>query len=159
MRGGKSARLCPLVKKLQNWVNNVKRRAATTGLGSEFDDFLYSSLGEDKHGLLISVASLLGRLNLDPWQEAASYAGLPPEKAAQKLASLIEALPDRPLQEGDPVTLATRLIRLLPHRTESRPPSAATVAVVIEPVNPWRIVRAVLLAFCLGLVAAIEFFR
>jgi hypothetical protein len=140
-------------------VNNVKRRAATTGLGSEFDDFLYSSLGEDKQGLLISVATLLGRLNLDPWQEAASYAGLPPEKAAQKLASLIEALPDRPLQEGDPVTLATRLIRLLPHGVESRPSPAATVPVVIEPVNPWRIVRAVLLAFCLGLVAALEFFR
>jgi hypothetical protein len=144
---------------LQNRVNNVKRRAATTGLGSEFDDFLYSSLGEDKQGLLISVATLLGRLNLDPWQEAASYAGLPPEKAAQKLASLIEALPDRPLQEGDPVTLATRLIRLLPHRTESRSPTATTVPVVVEPVNPWRIVRAVLLAFCLGLVAALEFFR
>ncbi len=147
-------------------MNNVKRRAATSVLGSEFDEFLYSSLGEDKHGLLISVVSLLGRLNLDPWHEAASYAGLPPEKAAQKLASLIEALPDRPMQEGDPVMLATRLIRLLPHRSESRSPPAttgpavtATMPAVIESVSPWRIVRAMLLAFCLGLVAAIGFFR
>ncbi len=140
-------------------MNDVKRRAVTSALGTEFDDFLYSSLGEDKHGLLISVVSLLGRLNLDPWQEAASYAGLPPEKAAQKLASLIESLPDRPLQEGDPVTLATRLIRLLPRRTESRLSPAAAVPVVVETVNTWRIVRALLLAFAVGLVAAIEIFR
>src|SRR6185312_12896503 len=50
-----------------------------------------------------------------PWQEAANLAQLPGEAAAQRLAVLIGALPDRAPSYGDPSTIAARLVALLPH--------------------------------------------
>jgi hypothetical protein len=38
--------------------------------GSEYDDFLFASMGEDRNGLPLSVLSALARLDVDPWEEA-----------------------------------------------------------------------------------------
>jgi hypothetical protein len=43
-------------------------------LGSEFDDFLFAPIGEDRNGMLLSVLSALARLDIDPWQEALASA-------------------------------------------------------------------------------------
>jgi hypothetical protein len=84
--------------------------------GSEFNDFLFALIGEDRNGMSVSVLSGLARSNVDPWQEAASLAKLPGETAIQKLAAFIAALPDRASPYPDARTIATRLLALLPRR-------------------------------------------
>ena len=66
--------------------------ASVSRLGSEFDDFLFAPIGEDRNGMLLSVLSALARLDIDPWQEVAELAGLPGTTATQRLASLIAEL-------------------------------------------------------------------
>jgi hypothetical protein len=83
---------------------------------SEFNDFLFAPIGEDKNGMLVSVLSGLARSDVDPWQEAAKLAQLPGDAATRELAALIGALPDRAAPFPDPRTIATRLIALLPRR-------------------------------------------
>jgi len=82
-------------------------------VGSEFDDFLFAPIGEDKNAMQLSVLSALARLNVDPWQEAANLARLPGETATQRLASLISALPDDSSGHLEPGLIA-RLVALLP---------------------------------------------
>jgi hypothetical protein len=88
--------------------------ASASRLGSEFDDFLFAPIGEDRNGMLLSVLSALARLDIDPWQEAAKLAGLPGETATLRLASFIVELPDEAAAHPDPATIAARLIALLP---------------------------------------------
>jgi rhamnose utilization protein RhaD (predicted bifunctional aldolase and dehydrogenase) len=88
-------------------------------LGSEFDDFLYAPIGEDRNGVLVSVLSALARSDVDPWEEAAQLAQLPEETATQKLTSLIAALPDARSPHPEPETIASRLIALLPRQAIS----------------------------------------
>lgn len=105
------------------FVDGGRRRSVTKMLRpvpislppSEFNDFLFAPIGEDGSGMLISVLSGLARSDMDPWQEAAKLAQLPGETAAQRLAALIDALPDRAASYADPRTIATRLVALLPH--------------------------------------------
>jgi hypothetical protein len=98
----------------------MSRLASTSRLGSEFDAFLFALIGEDRNGLPLSVASALARMDLDPWQEAATLAALPPTAAVQRVAALFQALPDEQLSDRDRDTMATRLIALLPRPTNSQ---------------------------------------
>ena len=82
--------------------------------GSEFNDFLFAPIGEDKNGMLVSVLSGLARSDVDPWQEAAKLAQLPGDAATKELVALIGALPAGAGPSSDPRTIATRLIALLP---------------------------------------------
>jgi hypothetical protein len=86
---------------------------------SEFDDFLFASIGEEKNGMPLSVVSALARLDFDPWEEAAALARLPTAIAAQRLTSLITALPDWASAHPDAGTIAVRLIALLPRSAGS----------------------------------------
>lgn len=88
--------------------------ASASFLGSEFNDFLFAPIGEERNGMLLSVLSALARLDVDPWQEAAELARLPGEAATERLASMIAALPDGPSAPSDPRTIAARLVALLP---------------------------------------------
>jgi hypothetical protein len=92
---------------------------SSSALGYEYDNFLYAQIGDDRNGLPLSVVSLLGRMNLDPWEEAASLADKSAQSAAIELASLLRALPDQSLLHPDPDGAATRLIALLPRRNEA----------------------------------------
>ena len=122
--------------------------ASNSRLGSEFDAFLFAPIGEDRNGLPLSIVSLLARLDLDPWQEAARLAGLPMEAAAQKLASLLAALPVPSLKPADAPTIATRLIALLPRRTD---PAARALGMVRvgATVHPRILTDAILFAIWL----------
>ena len=100
--------------------------ASSTALGSEFDDFLFALIGEDRDGIPLSVVSALGRMDLDPWHEAAALAGLPAETAALRLLALLRALPDELFKDPNRGTLATRLIALLPHPVISNAHKHAT---------------------------------
>jgi hypothetical protein len=94
-------------------------RQVPARLGSEFDAFLFASIGEDRNGLSLSVVSALARMNLDPWQEAAALAALPSDAATQKVTALFAALPDESLSDPDRGALAARLIALLPRLTRT----------------------------------------
>jgi hypothetical protein len=85
----------------------MRLRAMQSALGSEFDEFLYASVGESNDAMPLSVLSALARQNVDPWQEAAELAQLPTESAIVRLMSVIS----RPVPEAT----AARLVALLPH--------------------------------------------
>jgi hypothetical protein len=120
-------------------------------LPSEFDYFLFAPIGEDENGMSISVLSGLARSDLDPWQEAANLARLPGETAAQRLAALIGALPDRTALCADPRTIATRLVRLLPHPTRFNSASQGALhsARAVMNSRPWW-VYVLFMSFMLG---------
>jgi hypothetical protein len=63
---------------------------------SEFDAFLHAPVEERTDGPLLSVISVLARLDIDPWQEAANLARMSRDKAAWRLAALIKTLPGWP---------------------------------------------------------------
>jgi hypothetical protein len=86
----------------------------------EFDDFLYASIDTDKDEMPLSVLSALARLNVDPWEEAAELSELPRVPAAQRLASLIVQLPGGRWTHTEAMTVADRLIELLPRRIPSK---------------------------------------
>jgi hypothetical protein len=108
-------------------VIEMKRSDSLSSLGSEFDNFLLAPIGEDNNGMLLSVLSALARLDVDPWEEAATLARLPGDAATRKLASLISALPDGPSARPDSATIAARLISLLPRGVGSDVPSQLTL--------------------------------
>jgi hypothetical protein len=88
-------------------------------LRKDFDDFLLAPVGVDASGMPLTLLSLLARLGIDPWEEAAELAHLSREPAMQRLASRLEAMPNGPASAADTVNIATRLIALL-HRTPPR---------------------------------------
>jgi hypothetical protein len=97
----------------------MTRATSIYPLQSEFDNFLFAQICEDRNGTRLSVLSALARLDVDPWQEADELAQLSGETASRRLASMIAALPDGPSGPLDSGTVATRLIELLPRRASS----------------------------------------
>jgi len=94
-------------------------RPRLSPLGSEFNDFLFAPVCEERDETPLSVISALARLDLDPWEEAAALAGLAREPAARRLASLLAKLPYGPSARPDPGTISARLVALLPQRSKS----------------------------------------
>jgi hypothetical protein len=126
--------------------------ASSLRLGPEFDDFLFAPVGEDRNGLPLSIVSLLGRLDLDPWLEAASLADQPAEAAVQRLAALLAALPVPSLKQADPGTVAARLIALLPRRIAPRARPAAPSVNVTAAILPRVVLTAILFVIFLILL-------
>jgi len=91
---------------------------AASALESRFDPFLYAAVREDPDRAPLTVLSVLARLDIDPWEEAARLAQLPGEAAVRALAGLISALPKGSATPQDSRTIAARLITLLPRRSE-----------------------------------------
>lgn len=92
------------------------RAAPTASLGREFDGFLFAPIGEDANGMVLSVLSVLARLNIDPWREASKIAALPREAAIGHLAALLRKTTDASCGQRDPMAMARRLVLLLPTR-------------------------------------------
>jgi hypothetical protein len=99
-------------------VVEMARSASASFLGSEFNDFLFAPIGEDRTGMLLTVLSALARRDLDPWKAAAELAGLPEETAIQRLVSLISTLPRGLSPRTDPRTIAAGAVALLPCRAD-----------------------------------------
>jgi hypothetical protein len=133
-------------------VTEMTRCTSISPLGSEFDNFLFASIGEERNGMLLSVLSALARLDVDPWQAAGELAQLPRETATQRLAALIATLPDRPSAHLAPGTVATRLIVLLPHRASSNIRSRETLFGINAVSDPRSFMYAVVIftSFVLG---------
>jgi hypothetical protein len=135
-------------------VIDMTRCNSVAPLGSQFDSFLFAPIGEERNGMLLSVVSALARLNLDPWEEATVLARLPDERARQRLASLIAALPDGSSAPRDPDTIAARLIALLPNQARSNgsaPNGRPETRVGSKsPTSTYVVVYVILMAIILG---------
>jgi hypothetical protein len=89
-------------------------RSTPVWLGSEFDNFLFAPISDDRNGMVLSVVSALARLDVDPWQEAAELTRLPGDAATERLSLLIATLPAGSPMLWDPKIIAARLVALLP---------------------------------------------
>ena len=85
-------------------------------LTCQFDDFLYASIDEGSERTPLSVLSMLARLDLDPWEEAAKLARLPRAAAAKRLVDFIAATSGAP---PNAKTISDRLLSLLPSRVDT----------------------------------------
>ena len=133
--------------------------ASIAPLGSEFNDFLFALVGEDRNGMPLSVVSVLARMDLDPWVEAANLADLPAETAVRKLASWLDALSDPALKPTSPDSRAVRLIALLPRRAVPHsPPSLDRTGAVVGARRPQTLIKAILFAIFLILSLGIQLF-
>ena len=83
-------------------------------LTPQFDDFLFARLDEDSEATPLSVLSILARLDVDPWEEAAKLAGLERVSATKRLVEFIAATPGAPTAYLSAKTVSDRLIDLLP---------------------------------------------
>ena len=130
-------------------------------LSGEFDAFLYSSIGEDRNGVALSVVSLLARRDLDPWLEAAKLAALPLETATRQLTRLIQTITHQPLTLPDPEAIAIRLVALLPRKPHADVGQPAEVkrAVATALTSPGAVAAVVILAIYLILIVGHQLIR
>lgn len=87
---------------------------------SDFDEFLFAPLGDEKNGMTLRVVSALARLGFDPWGEAARLSTLPKAQATMILAGLFARLPDAAVPSPLAAFQAARLVALLPAPVPSR---------------------------------------
>jgi hypothetical protein len=112
--------------------------ALTPLLGREFDNFLFASIGDDRDGPVLSVVSVLARLDVDPWKEAIDLARMPKHLATDRLASLIASLPKGSTAAVAPEAIAGRLVALLPQAYVFKSPAPAAPGRAIR-VGPSRL--------------------
>lgn len=95
-------------------MSEARKRPSATFLGTEFNNFLFASIGIDRIGGQLSVVSALARLDMDPWDEAEKLSQLPRDSAAQKLISWMSRFPELASGYDDKTKTAKRLVALLP---------------------------------------------
>jgi hypothetical protein len=83
-------------------------------LTHQFDDFLFARLNDASEETPLSVLSMLARLDIDPWEEAAKLARLPRPAAAKRLVDFIMATPGVSSAYLNDAAVSGRLIDLLP---------------------------------------------
>ncbi len=101
---------------------------------SGLENLLFAEVGDEADGARLTVLSLLARLGLDPWAEAARLVTLPRKAAIASLAGYIGRTPLPPPVLAQAQATAARLILLLPVNntvtgiaTRRLPPSAAAM--------------------------------
>jgi hypothetical protein len=87
---------------------------SATYLTRQFDDFLFARINEGSDTTPLSVLSMLARLDIDPWEEAAKLARLPRAAAARRLVDCIAATPGAPSAYLNAKTVSDKLLNLLP---------------------------------------------
>ncbi len=95
---------------------DIARTPRVPSTKSEYEAFLYATIGAEANGNSLSVLSAMARMNLDPWREAASLAELSAKAAVTRLTALIAALPGRSSAPDEAGLTATRLVKLLPQQ-------------------------------------------
>lgn len=83
---------------------------------SEFNEFLFAPIGEERNGMTLSVLSALARLDIDPWLEAERLSELSGDCAVLALDGLIGRLSEGRWEKSETKKIAARLIDLLPQR-------------------------------------------
>lgn len=83
---------------------------------SEFNEFLFASIGVEKSGQDLTVLSAFARLGLDPWGEADRLSALSKDVAIGALSAMIAKLPRGEWKKSDTPSIAARLVNCLPRR-------------------------------------------
>jgi len=102
---------------------------------SEYNAFLFASVGEEAAGVQLTVLTALTRLGLDPWQEAARLSDLPREAAARALAAALAGLPEGDWKASESGAIAARLVDWLPGRSAPAVPSLVAGPPKARPVD------------------------
>jgi hypothetical protein len=111
--------------------------AGLSHINSEFDHFLFASIGDQENGTPLSVLSVLARSDIDPWQEAARLAQMPKELAAQRMAFVIERVPNGQRDRSNSKVIAARLVELLPSRFSLISANQSSIQTVRSRVLMW----------------------
>jgi hypothetical protein len=119
---------------------------------SGFNEFLFAPVGTEANGMTLSLVSVFARAGNDPWLEAGRLAGLPKSEATESLARSIAGMPASiwPLQAA--MTIADRLIALLPARSAG---AGQRASLPVVGANAGRLLIAVLLV-CVACMLAFE---
>lgn len=91
------------------------------GQDPDYAHFLAASVGEDGTGANVSVLSMLARLELDPWTEAADLARMLDAPARNRLEGLLARFDDVPMGDSDKGRIASDLLAFLPRRARFAP--------------------------------------
>lgn len=110
-----------------------------------FDPFLFSVVGEERNGMLLSMLSALARLDLDPWFEAKTLSRLPAPAATERLTSLLSSLPIAQLKAPASATVM-RWVGLLPQPEREAPWSPRAAGAKESKLN-WPAIGLILAAF------------
>ena len=86
---------------------------------SALNPFLFSEVGLELNGSMLTVLSVLARIGEDPWSQALSWTKLPEPAIIEHLANRIRRMPLRPQALLDARVTASRLVQLLPARDGS----------------------------------------
>jgi hypothetical protein len=111
---GPSPSAIPVWRKLDCQVGVMTSSPSATCLTRQFDDFLFARIDEGSDATPLSVLSMLARLDIDPWEEAAKLARLPRAAAARRLVDCIAATPGAPSAYLNVKTVSDKLLSLLP---------------------------------------------
>ena len=109
---------------------------------SQFNAFLFASIGEEGNGMPLSVVSALARLEIDPWQEAARLSDLPEDRAVAALDHLIRLLPAPGRNQAETRHIAARLVALLPHHVAPAAPRSGRADKPSSRAVVWLLVAA-----------------
>jgi methylphosphotriester-DNA--protein-cysteine methyltransferase len=88
--------------------------------GSDYDAFLFAEVGEDRTGAVVTVLSVLARLDLEPWTEAHELSQLAREDAQVRLTTHFKAITDIPALALASEGRAAKMVSLLPKRAPLR---------------------------------------
>ena len=91
-------------------------RALTAIPSPECNDFLLAVIDEAPSGTQMTVLSALAQADVDPWEEAARLSAMPKVTAEKALVSTFDRIPGRNWSPSEKVTIAARLVKLLPPR-------------------------------------------
>jgi len=86
---------------------------------SDLNAFLFADVGTELNGSTLTMLSVLARLGKDPWAEAAKWTKMSKVAAIDSLARSIGEMPLNPRALAETNAIATRLILLLPTRTQN----------------------------------------
>jgi hypothetical protein len=86
---------------------------------SDLNNFIFADIGPELNGSTLTMLSMLARLGEDPWTEAAILAKLPKNEAFDYLLQGISKMPLVPITLADMRATASRLLLLLPGRTQT----------------------------------------
>ncbi|HXP77823.1 MAG TPA: hypothetical protein VN823_27050 [Stellaceae bacterium] len=127
-------------------------------LDSEFNEFLFATVGEERIGMPLSVVSAFTRLGLDPWIEAARLSDLPRDFAIVTLSGMIARLPVGRWEPSETRGIAARLVEFLPERgsVAGSDPAKAGAARRVRSPAVWLILAILGVAVFLGVAATSE---
>ncbi len=115
------------------------------------EPLLFSEVGDEGNGSRLTVLSLLARLGLDPWAEAARWVTLPKNAAIACLAANIERMPLSPQALAEAQSTATRLVRLLPVNNTVPGIAARAVPPGLDALPKWLPMTLLYCALAIGM--------